>query len=127
MKILAIDFGLKNIGLALSEGELAEPFGQLKITTMALLVEKLKTICLEQKIELIVLGLPEGKIAPQVKQFGQNLQKIINLPLIFQDETLTSKEAVAKMIEAKKSLLKRKKEEHIIAACLILQAYLDQQ
>lgn len=127
MKILGIDFGLKNIGLALSEGELAEPFGQLKITTMAFLVEKLKTICLEQKIELIVLGLPEGKIATVVKQFGQNLQKTINLPLVFQDETLTSKEAIAKMIEAKKSLLKRKKEEHIIAACLILQAYLDQQ
>jgi len=126
MKILGIDFGLKNIGLALSESELAEPFGQLKITTIALLVEKLKKICLEQKIELIVLGLPEGKIATPVKQFGQNLQKTINLPLIFQDETLTSKEATQKMLEIGKPLKKRR-EDHVFAACLILQAYLDQQ
>lgn len=125
MKILGIDFGLKNIGLALSEGELVEPFGQLKIKTAAKLIDKLKRICLENDIQLIVLGLPEGKIASKVRDFGQNLREKIKLSVIFRDETLTSKEAVFKMIESKKPLKKRKREEHIIAACLILQSYLD--
>lgn len=127
MKILAIDFGLKNIGLAISQGELVEPFGQLKVKNASETFDQLKKICLENKIKLIVIGLPQGKLVFRIKQFGQDLQKKLNLPVVFEDETLTSQEAVVKMIEAGKPLKKRKKEKHIVAACLILESYLDQK
>jgi len=74
---------------------------------------------------LIVLGLPKGKLALKVKNFRQKLEKSTNLPICYQDETLTSKEAVVKMIEAGKPLLKRRKSKHMVSACLILQSYLD--
>lgn len=126
MKILAIDFGIRNIGLAISEGELAEPFRELKVKSTLEAFNQLKKICLENKIELLVLGLPQGKLVTKIKKFAKELRKQLNLPVVLQDETLTSKEAVKKMIEAGKPLKKRRKEKHIIAACLILQSYLDQ-
>ena len=125
MKILAVDFGLKNIGLAISEGKLAEPFSLLKVKGKSRVIEQLKKICQENKIDLIVLGLPQGRLVPLIKNFSQEIQKRINLPVVFQDETLTSQEAVVKMIEGGKPLKKRRKEKHIVSACLILQSYLN--
>jgi len=126
MNILAIDFGLKNIGLAISNGELAEPFGQIKVSYPQKAIEKITSICEKNKIEIIVVGLPEGKLVKKIKEFGKQLKKATSLSVVFQDETLTSKQAVKKMIEAKKPLKKRQKQDHTFAACLILQDYLDQ-
>lgn len=125
MKILAIDFGLKHFGLAINEAGLAEPLIQLEIKTSQKTFSRLKQICLKNKINLIVLGLPQGKLASIIKKFGQNLKKELGLPVVFQDETLTSKEAKQKMIEANKPLKKRR-NDHLFAACLILQSYLDE-
>jgi len=121
MNILAIDFGLKNIGLAISSGELVEPFGQIKVSHHFKAIDKLVSLCQQNQIKLIVVGLPEGKLVKKIKEFGHQLKKAANLPLVFQDETLTSKQAVKKMIEAKKPLKKRQKQKHMISACLILQ------
>jgi putative Holliday junction resolvase len=123
MKVLAVDFGIKHVGLAISEGKLAEPFGELENNPQ--LVGKLKNICLKHSIEVIVLGLPEGKLTFLIKQLGQTLGKETHLRIVFQDETLTSEEARQKMMIMGKPQQKRKTSEHIIAACLILQDYLD--
>lgn len=130
MRILSVDFGLKHVGLAISEGELAEPFGELKNDNR--LIEQLQKICLSNNIEIVVFGLPEGKLAPIIKQFVLKFKSISaswrslkNMKVVFQDETLTSEDAKAKMLESGKKLKKRQKEGHIIAACLILQDYLD--
>ena len=125
MKILSIDFGLKNIGLAISSGELVEPFGQIRVSDFSQTIDKLVILCQKTQIELIVIGLPEGRLVKTIKKFGSQLKKASNLPMVFQDETLTSQEAVKKMIEANKPLKKRQKQEHVFSACLILQDYLD--
>lgn len=125
MKLLAIDFGLNNFGLAISEGELAEPLGQLKVSSFKEAINKLVSICQKNQVKKIVIGLPEGKLVKKIKEFSSQLKQTTNLPVVFQDETLTSQEAVRKMIEIDKPLKKRQKEKHVFAACLILQSYLE--
>jgi putative Holliday junction resolvase len=122
MKILGIDYGEKNIGLAISEGEIASPLGAIdnKIWESGI-----REICQRETVDKIVIGISEGKMAEKTRQFGEELRKITGLPVEYWEETLTSKEAVKKMIEAGKPKMKKKLAEHAIAAALILQDYLD--
>ena len=125
MSILGIDFGLKNVGLAFSKGELAEPLDQIRVKNYKDLLEKVSRICRVYKIKKIIIGVEEGKIGKRAKKFGIDLENKIELPVLFHSETLTSKEATKKMVEAAKPLKKRQKQSHLIAACLILQDYID--
>lgn len=125
MNTLGIDFGLKNIGLAFSQGELAEPLDQIKVKSYKELVVKVLRICRVNKIQKIVIGVEEGEIGKKAKKFGVDLENQLQLPVLFHSETLTSKEATQKMVESGKPLKKRQKQSHLIAACLILQDYLD--
>ena len=122
MRILGIDFGEKKLGLALSEGELARPLGVLNQENFE---SKIPKICHDHEVGKIVIGLSEGAMAEETKAFGQIVGEVTNLPVAYWEETLTSQEALRKMIEAGKSRTKRQREEHAIAAALILQAYLD--
>ncbi|MFZ5365715.1 MAG: Holliday junction resolvase RuvX [Patescibacteria group bacterium] len=117
MKILGIDYGERKIGLAISEGVLAEPLKIVKSN------RQIVSICQKEGIEKIVVGISEGKMAERARKFGRGLGKITGLPVKFQDETLTSQEAVAKM----KEIGKRVKDEDAISAALILQEYLETQ
>lgn len=118
MKILGIDYGRKKLGLALSEGFLAEPLGIIQRKNWE---TSLKMICEEQAVDKIVIGLVEGKMGEEIQDFTEEVNVIIGLPVEFQDETLTSHEAVAKMREIGKKI----KDEDAVAAALILQAYLE--
>ena len=123
MRLLGIDFGLKKIGLAMSEGGIMDPL--LVIENSKEAFQKISSLCQEHEIEQIVVGLPKGKLVPQIKEFGEKLASLIKLPVVFQDETLTSKLAIAKMIEAGKGRMARREKEDAIAAALILQDYLE--
>ncbi|PIS09533.1 Holliday junction resolvase RuvX [Candidatus Beckwithbacteria bacterium CG10_big_fil_rev_8_21_14_0_10_34_10] len=125
MKLLGIDFGLKNIGLATSEGFLAEPFKSLKVKDLEKTVKEIGLICQAEKIEKIVLGQTEGKLAPRIRGFKKKIEEKTSLPVFLQDETLSTVEAKEKMIEMGKGREKRKLKEHQVAASLILQDYLD--
>lgn len=124
MKYLGIDYGEAKIGLAISEGEIAKP---LEVCSIQYAVYSIKNICQREKIEKIVVGISEGKMAEKTRKFGEELQRVTGLPVEYWDETLTSQEAVKKMIEAGKPQMKKKSSEHSIAAALILQDYLDNQ
>jgi len=124
MKYLGIDFGLKNIGLSFAEGSLAEPLGQKKYKDFNKLLAYLVQICQKEKINIIVVGLPEGNLKKSVKNLGNNLKNLTNLPIFYQDETLTTKEAKQKMIQADIPQKKRR-QDHRAAATLILQNHLD--
>jgi putative Holliday junction resolvase len=120
MNLLGIDFGEKKIGLALATGPLAEPMGVIKISNLK---SQISNICQEHGIEKIVMGISEGKMAEKTKKFAQELGKTVGLPVEFQDETLTTSEAIMKMKQAGKKV--KKKKEDAFAAALILQDYLD--
>ncbi len=68
-----------------------------------------------------MVGIAEGEMAKKQRVFGKKLARITSLPVVFFDETLTTKEATAKM----KEIGKRIKDEDAVAAALILQNYLD--
>jgi len=127
-KILGIDFGLKKIGLALTDGYLAEPLETLKVKENPdRLLSQINSLCQKEKIERIVIGLPDSGLVEKIKKFGQSLGGMSGLPIDYQPETLTTKEAIAKMREAGLGQKSRKKKEDAIAAALILQSWLDQK
>lgn len=122
MKYLAIDFGLKHLGLAVADGPLAEPLWEKNNnkTIIQYLINLIKT----EKVDIIIIGLSEGKMAETTKVFAEKLKTLTDLPIFFQDETLSSVEAKQKLIEAHASQSKRR-QDHSAAAALILQNYLD--
>ena len=108
--ILGIDYGQKYLGLAISAGELAQPKGTLAINQLTDLLAKIHA----WEITRIVIGLSEGKMAEETKVWGKKLEKMVQLPVVFCDETLSSHEAGSD------------KDNHAKAAAVILQRYLDE-
>lgn len=123
MKILGIDYGERRIGLAITEGEIARPLRvESGIRNQEL---RIKKICEREKVTKIVIGISEGRMAEKTREFGQELQKVTGLPVEFYDETLTTQEAIRKMVESGTSQKKRREFRDAISAALILQGYLD--
>lgn len=125
MIILGIDYGQKRIGLALSQAGISQPFGIIQNLPNCL--GKILRICTDNRVEEIVVGLAEGTLGEEIKEFAAHLSVLVDLPVIFQDETLTTREAVAKMIEANKSRKVRQTKKDAFAAACLLQKYLDER
>jgi len=124
MRYLGIDFGLRNIGLSFAEGPLAEPLTQKQYQFEHQLLKFLQRLVQEKQINTIIIGLPEGKLTPQVKDFGQKLKSLTNLPIHYQDEAFSTQEAKAKLLQAQ-APQKKRQQDHVAAATQILQSYLD--
>ena len=129
---LGIDFGEKRVGLALSDRSnlIASPFKTKNYINENDLVAQLKKIVIENDIENFVLGLPinmKGEDTAQtkvVRKFKESLSSL-DLPIIYEDERLSS-------VSAKNSLMLQniktghnKPEIDKTAAAIILQQYLD--
>jgi|SRR5581483_7097631 len=127
MKLLAIDYGKKNIGMAFSEGFLPSPLTTITVRTKKQVLTDIMGVCERLGIEKIVLGLSGGVLDKEVKNFGEILTKQTSIPVAFVDEALTSRLAVAKMVEGKTSQKKRRTQEHAVAATIILNSYLESQ
>ncbi len=123
MKFLGIDFGLKKIGLALSDGELASPLKIITVSSLDDAVEKIIGEIEVNQVDKVVIGLPEGKTGKAAKKLVNELKKK-ELDVESADETLSSKDAQKLMIEMGVSRKKRKIDD-AQAAALILQNYLD--
>jgi len=104
-RLLALDMGSKRVGVAVSD-ELrltARPLPALKRTPWKRLVKDLTELCRDFDVHALVLGLPlrldgsEGEAAQEVRRVGRNLGLSLKLPVIFQDERLTSKTAEASL------------------------------
>jgi len=125
MKILGIDYGRKKIGLAFAEGKLAQPYGVIRYKDIKILSEKIKKITIEQKAEKVVVGVSEGKMGIESKNFSLGLRKILKIPLETFDETLSTHEAQQLSREAGIGRKKRHTLEDAFAATVMLQSYLD--
>lgn len=119
---LGIDYGLAHIGVAYSEHTLATPLPILPNDDR--LIKNLKSLITEHNITHIILGLPSGPVEQSVRSFAQKLESESGLPVIFHDETLSSYEAKKQLLAAGASRTRRK-DEHSIAAALILEDYLE--
>jgi len=123
--ILGIDYGEKHVGLAVADPRvgLALPGKTLINQGEDSLLELINNVVQEKKIDKIVVGSPlnfQGQATDQselTEQFILKLKEKTGLPVISYDERLTSKMA-EKMTEGKK-------DNHCLAAMIILQDYLD--
>lgn len=128
MRYLGLDYGLKKVGLALSEGQIASPLKVLEISSLKDAVNKISSIIDKEEIDRVVIGVPDsGQAKNAVKKFISELK--INLKnelvsVIEADETLSSQSAQDLMINLDLSKEARKKED-AYAAVIILQNFLD--
>lgn len=128
-KVLGIDYGRKKIGIAIADGPLAEPLEVIRFENEEDALEKVSSSFAkaseDKKVSKVVLGVAEGKMAEEQREFGKKLEKRLGIPVTFQDETLTTQEAQELSIKAGIKRKKRKGLEDAYSAALILQNYLE--
>ncbi len=131
-RLIALDFGLKRTGIAVSD--------PLKIIATALetvptqqVLAFLKNYCIHEPVEAFVLGMPRNlrneatPLTQHVLRFKQELaQQFPCIPVYEEDERLTSIMAQRAMIEGgmKKKMRRQKGEADKISAVLILQSFM---
>jgi putative Holliday junction resolvase len=133
MRILAIDHGTKRVGLALSDetGTIAQPLQFLPAEPAAKLLDRLKEIAAERKVEQIVVGIPRnmngtyGPAAEKARAFVASLKQVLTVPVHTWDERLTTVQAHRALIETGMRREKRKERVDQTAAAILLQSYLD--
>lgn len=125
MNLLAVDFGDRKVGVAIATSFLAEPLVVLRYSSLETLFEKLSAIISEYAIEKIIVGVSEGESADKAYEFGEKLSKTVQLPVEFQDETLSTYDAQQASIQSNMSRKKRKMNEDAYAAAFILQSFID--
>ncbi|MEM6454462.1 MAG: Holliday junction resolvase RuvX [Acidobacteriota bacterium] len=127
--MLGVDFGEKQIGLALSDptGAIALPRGVLERTTDRRAVYALAAIAREENVGLIAVGCPrhvDGSptaMTERTARFARKLARAARLPVRLVEETLTSREAVARLRAAGYDERRRSDRRDAIAAQLIVE------
>jgi len=134
MKILAVDFGLKRLGLAVSDvsGTMALPHSTLTKTDNRTLFAEILKVLNEEGIETVVVGIPYGLEGEhtlstrQARNFVQRLKRRTGLPVVMVDETLSSAEAEQRLSRAGLSRRQQQPVLDQVAAQVILETYLHQ-
>jgi putative Holliday junction resolvase len=132
-RLLGIDLGEKNIGLALSDTLLmvATPYETLRRGKFRADAAKLENIAATEGIGGLVIGLPlnmdggDGPSAQSARAFARNLATTYALPVVLWDERLSTAAVQRDMIAADASRKRRASAVDKIAAAYILQGALD--
>ena len=125
MTILGVDWGEAKEGLALAVGIVAEPYSVVRYKSKGILMETLREIIKKEEVGCVVLGISEGESEKLAREFGDKVSEASGVGVVFWDETLSTKEAQDKAIEAGISRKKSKELEDAFAAAVMLQSYLD--
>lgn len=134
MRVLGVDPGSKNIGLALSDptGAIANPLMILKHISRTEDVARVSSLARQYDVEIIVIGQSlddsgnpnfEGRRA---MRFARSLQETIGVRVVLFDEAFTTQEARAARIEMNVSRKNRRGHLDSLAAVILLQSYLDE-
>jgi 6-phosphogluconolactonase len=133
MRYLAIDYGQKRIGLAVSDAGEAMAFPLLTIDADSDPLSKIAGVIQEERIGAILVGLPlnmdgtEGPQAKAVRLFGRKLSAKVSIEITYFDERLSSSDADWKLSGMELTRGKKKKLQDAIAAASFLQAFLDER
>ena len=139
MRVLGIDYGARRIGLALSDATatLASPWRLLQrppseAETLRVIISEIATLAADSDgLEAVVVGWPRRldgtptDQTPLVEAFARGLEAKISVPVVLQDERLSSTEAESRLALREKDWKKRKLKLDAAAAAVILQDYLD--
>jgi putative Holliday junction resolvase len=134
-RILALDYGTKRIGVALSDelGWTAQPLETFERRTLDRDVAHVVTLVASHDVKQVILGLPlqldgrEGPAVQAMREFAVKLESGLSVPLVLWDERMTTKAAEDLLIAADVSRKKRKGAVDRVAAALLLQSYLAAQ
>ncbi|TNJ40871.1 Holliday junction resolvase RuvX [Phaeobacter sp. B1627] len=131
--LVGLDFGEKTIGIAVSDRMrgVATPLETIRRKKFTLDAARLQEIIADRDIGAIVLGLPrnmdgsEGPRCQSTRAFARNLSRIIDLPIGYWDERLSTVAAERALLEADTSRKRRSEVIDHVAASYILQGALD--
>jgi putative Holliday junction resolvase len=134
-RILAVDYGEKRIGLAVSDelGITASPLMTLVRRSDDETVRQIAQLASKLRVTQIVVGLPrrtdaqEGEMERKVKAFAEKLRQAISVPVVLFDERFTTRIAEQVLLEADLSRRKRKQVRDRLAAVILLQSFLEAQ
>jgi putative Holliday junction resolvase len=132
-RLIGLDLGTRTIGVALSDvlQQVATPLETIRRTKFMADAARLQQIIAEHKVAAIVLGLPvnmDGSSGPRVQStraFARNLSKLVDIPIAFWDERLSSAAVERMLIDADTSRARRAQLVDKLAAAYILQGALD--
>ena len=135
MRYLGLDLGSRTLGIAISEtGFIASNYKTIRHEEeYERLLDEVKKLVEELKIDTVVLGFPKNMnntIGPKGElslDFKSKLEKIIEVPIVLQDERLSTKSALDTLIQGNVSRKDRKKVVDSVAATIILHTYLDRR
>jgi len=138
MRTLAIDFGKRRIGLALSDagGKLATPHEVLQTSSISQAVDEISKTIEHEGVERIVIGMPlnmdgtRGGGAKEVTEFGLLLSKRCGKGVIYVDERLSTFQAEQDLLDARRGgekITRKSKKQRLdaVAAASFLQEFLD--
>ena len=133
MKILALDVGDKKTGLAISRsGIIANELETIENSSQEKVINRLSEVILSEQIDKIVVGLPKnmdgtnGEAANKTILFVKKLKENIKIPVLFEDERLTTQEAYRQLKNQKLNDEEIKKRIDQYSAKLILEQFLSE-
>jgi putative Holliday junction resolvase len=132
-RVLAVDYGRKRIGLALSDalGLTAQPLAILDRVNRQSDLRRLREACRTHGVTHIIVGHPvhmtgeAGEMANEAARFAARLEKEIGIQVELVDERLTSWEAEQTVAETKSSARRRRRPLDDVAAAVLLRDYLE--
>lgn len=141
MRVLGVDYGARRIGLALSDpsGTLASPWRTVErpaseASTLVAMIDEINALIGEDDgLVAVVVGWPRrldgtpSHQTPMIEAFARSLGDRVSIPVVLQDERLSSHEAEEKLAVRERDWRKRKPKLDAAAAAVFLQDYLDQR
>ena len=134
-RILALDYGERNIGLACSDelGLTVQPLPSIRNPGERSLIKKLRETIQDLGVRKIVLGIPinmdgtRGDSAIRMERLRETLKSILKIPLVGVEETLSTVEAMEFWKNMSPKQQKRYRTIDSLAAALILERYLKEK
>jgi len=125
LRLLGIDYGKRNIGVAFGVDDLVQPLKVINGKNWGKAHAEIIRLSYENKVKRIILGIPlnfEGrkmKIAQEIERFGELLKSRSKLEVVYFDEAATTKEAQMDSLESGLSQKARRSLDSVAAAILL--------
>jgi len=132
-RVAGIDYGTVRVGIALSDPgrTIASPYENYTRRGSEQDAARFRRLVEEESVTLFVVGLPvhldggESQKSLEARAFGRWLGEVTGVPVEFFDERFTTSEAEQSLLSADLSRKKRKKRRDMLAAQIMLAAYLE--
>jgi len=133
MRVLAVDVGTRRIGVAISDptGTIAQSHSVIARAGWKKVADAIRRIIEGYGVDQVVVGLPlrldgtEGPAAVEARMFAARLHTELSVPVIMQDERLSTTAAERAMLSQDTRRKRRRERRDAVAAAVFLQTYLD--